>query len=112
MADLGVPRQSIMSSSLTSNGVLVVNVDRGTSYTFDRDLMTWILLTKDSVSVQMPDQLLHAIESNFQGAMAVGESDALEITLYMYLEHLMKTRSLAKMDEFCSELWAGKGALL
>ncbi|KAH9814351.1 WD40-repeat-containing domain protein [Melampsora americana] len=105
--DLSIPKGSISSTSLTSNGLPIINTESGSSFTFDRDLMTWIYLKPDD----QDHSTLFELETKLHGEMILGKSNSLEVSLMSYLRELMSTKSVRKIEEFCSDLWSGQGAL-
>lgn len=104
---LSIPKGSITSTSLTSNGLPIITVENGSSYTFDRDMMTWVILKTNEGT----DETLFELETKLHGEMVLGKSNQLEVSLMSYLRHLMSTESVRKIEEFCSDLWSGQGAL-
>ncbi|EGG11238.1 uncharacterized protein MELLADRAFT_115320 [Melampsora larici-populina 98AG31] len=105
--DLSIPKGSITSTSLTSNGLPIITISNGSSFTFDRDLMNWVILKVN----EGIEESLFGLESKLHGEMVLGKSNQLEVCLMSYLRYLMRHESVKKIEEFCSDLWSGQGAL-
>ncbi|KAG0147103.1 hypothetical protein CROQUDRAFT_722525 [Cronartium quercuum f. sp. fusiforme G11] len=110
LMDLPISNEAKTSISLTSNGLPIVFVEHGASYTFDRDLMTWIFL-KDRSSGRERGKSLLELETRLYSAVVLGQSNELDATLMSHLRYLMATKASSKIEELCSDLWSGRGTL-
>ncbi|MBW0475441.1 hypothetical protein O181_015156 [Austropuccinia psidii MF-1] len=113
LSDLDSAKRSISFSALTGSGSPVIGLKNGSMYTYDRDLLSWVLLvdglTDSPKTPSVLEQLkfVDGLSLSLDAAMVLCSKSQLEACLTDHARKLKDERVFAGAEELCKELWTG-----